>query len=338
MREGGARTWRALPSVCAALAAVLLLPVPAEAATPVPARVPVRPPPMRTVDHPPVDGVTAFDNGPRGVAKVALTFDADMTPGMLAQLQAGQVRSWYNREVRDILDAEGVRATIFLTGLWAQAYPEVSRSMAEDPLLEIGSHTYDHAAFRLPCYGLAGTSDRAGEIQRSADQIQAVTGVRPNLLRFPGDCYDRSDAALAGQLGETVISGDVRAGDGFNNSASAVAATVLRNLQPGSIVIMHIHGAPNAPMTAPALRMIVPAVRARGLDFATVSEILGRPGVRPPRPARSAEEVLRPLRQQRLGDSARPAARGNRVLAPFRNARLKGPHWPFWRLVEHLLP
>jgi peptidoglycan/xylan/chitin deacetylase (PgdA/CDA1 family) len=318
-----------LAPACAALAAVLLLPAPAQAATPVAL--------MRTVDHPAVDGIAAFDNGSRQVAKVALTFDADMTPGMLAQLQSGQARSWYNREVRDILDAEGVRATIFLTGLWTQAYPEVARSLAEDPLFEIGNHTYDHAAFRLPCYGLAGASDRAVEIQRSADQIQAVTGVRPRLLRFPGDCYDRSDTALASQLGDTVISGDVRAGDGFNNSAAAVAATVLRNLQPGSIVVMHIHGGPNAPMTAPALRMILPAARARGLGFATVSEILGRPGSRPPPPVKSAEEVLRPLRQQMLGDSVQPSGQGNRVLAALRQARLRAPRRPLGRLPDHLL-
>ena len=121
-------------------------------------------------------------------------------------------------------------------------------------------------------------------MERAQEQIQAVTGVRPKLLRFPGDCYDRSDVALAQQKGLTVISGDVRSGDAFNTSAAAVAATVLRNLQPGSIVLMHIHGGPNAPMTAPALRMIIQGARARGLDFGTVSEVLGRTVARPPRP------------------------------------------------------
>jgi peptidoglycan/xylan/chitin deacetylase (PgdA/CDA1 family) len=321
---------------CAALIAVLLLPVSAHAV--VPARQPPPPRPLPTVDHPAVDGVNSFDNGPRSVPRVALTFDADMTPGMLSQLRAGQVKSWYNREVRDILDAEGVHATVFMTGLWAQAYPEVARSMAEDPLLEIASHTYDHAAFRTPCYGLPGTADRAGEIQRAQDQIQAVTGVRPNLIRFPGDCYDRSDVALAQQMGLAVISGDVRSGDPFNNSAPAVAAIVLRNLQPGSIVIMHIHGAPNAPMTAPALRMIIQGARARGLEFGTVSEVLGRPGARPARPAPSAEEVLHPLRERKLEAPAKPPARPDRLLTPYRQLRLEGPRRFLWGFPRHLLP
>jgi peptidoglycan/xylan/chitin deacetylase (PgdA/CDA1 family) len=325
-----------LAPVCAALAAALLLPVSAQAV--VPARQLPPPRPLATVDHPPVDGVNSFDNGPRSDPRVALTFDADMTPGMLAQLRAGQVKSWYNREVRDILDAEGVRATVFLTGLWAQAYPEVARSLAEDPRLEIGNHTYDHAAFRTPCYGLAGTGDRAGEIERAQDQIQAVTGVRPNLLRFPGDCYDRSDVALAQQMGLAVISGDVRSGDAFNSSAPGVAATVLRNLQPGSIVIMHFHGGANAPMTAPALRMIIQGARSRGLDFGTVSEVLGRTGVRPARPAPSAEEVLGPLRERKLEPPAAPPSRPDRSLVPYRQLRLEGPREFFWGLPRHLLP
>jgi peptidoglycan/xylan/chitin deacetylase (PgdA/CDA1 family) len=262
------------------IAAAAVFPGPALAVTtkkvplpPVQGRLPV--PPV-TVDHPPVDQVTSFDNGPRGYGKVALTFDADMTPGMLQQLRSGQVRSWYNQEVRDVVEAEHVPATIFLTGLWAQTYPDVARSLARDPLFEIGSHTHDHAAFRTPCYGLAGTADRAGEILTAEREIQDVTGVAPALLRFPGDCYDASDVALARSLGMTVISGDVRGGDGFNNSAAVIAATVLRNVQPGSIVLLHLHGGPNAPMTAPALRIIIEGIRQRGLGFGTVSDVLQR--------------------------------------------------------------
>ena len=310
-----ARTW--LPA-CMALVAALLLPVSAQAVTP--AR---QPAPLATVDHPPVDGVNSFDNGSRDVPRVALTFDADMTQGMLAQLRSGQVRSWYNREVRDILDAEGVRATMFLTGLWVQAYPDVARSLAHDPLFEIGSHTYDHAAFRTPCYSLPAAADRTGEIVRAQEQIEAAAGVRPTLLRFPGDCYDRSDVALARQLGLSVISGDVRSGDAFNTSAASVTAVVLRNLKPGSIVLMHLHGGPNAPMTAPALRGIIQGARARGLGFGTVSQVLGwpdQPLAAPP----TARQLLEPLRALKL----EWPGRADQVLAPYRLRRLRGPRSP----------
>ena len=70
------------------------------------------------------------------------------------------------------------------------------------------------------------------------------------------------------------LSRDVRAGDGFNNSAAAVAATVLRNLQPGSIVVMHLTGGNTAPLTAEALPRVVDGLRSRGLRLVKLSELL----------------------------------------------------------------
>ena len=309
-RGGGSSGKRACLCLLTALVTVLLSALPGPALAVTPKKVPLRPIQGRlpaapvTVDHPPVDQVGSFDNGPRSYGKVALTFDADMTPGMLEQLRNGQVRSWYNQEVRDILDAEKVPATIFLTGLWAQTYPDVARSLAADPLFEIGSHTYDHAAFRTPCYGLPGTADRTGEILTAGREIEATTGVTPALLRFPGDCYDASDVALARSLGMTVISGDVRGGDGFNNSPAVIAATVLRGVEPGSIVILHLHGGPNAPMTAPALRTIIVGIRQRGLGFGTVSDVLQRgTSARPVAPLTPAK-VLGPVRETVLAPPA----------------------------------
>ena len=234
-----------------------------------------RPVVLPTVDHPSASLVGSYDNGSRAQNLVGLTFDADMTPGMLRQLQAGAVASWYNRDVRETLAREHVAATVFLTGLWAETYPQEAAEMARDPLIEIGSHTYDHAAFRVPCFGLAAAGDRAWELDAAQQAIRRITGVTPRLLRFPGDCYDASDVQLAGSAGLSVVSGDIRGGDGFYLSAASISSLVLARLQPGSIVILHLHGGPNAPMTAPALRTIIAGARARGLEFGTVSQVLG---------------------------------------------------------------
>lgn len=279
---------RPLRGLAAIIAALALLPQPALAAgRPAPRPIPLpRPTPLRTVDHPPAYLVGSYDNGDRNGMKVALTFDADMTPGMLAQLQRGQVASWYNAEVVEILHQESVPATLFLTGLWAETYPDVAKQLAGDPLFEIGSHTYDHAAFRVPCYALGGAFDRAAEITRAQEAIESITGWTPKLLRFPGDCYNGDDVELAGQSGLKVISGDVRSGDGFNPSSAAIVAAVLSQVRGGSIVLMHLHGGPNAPYTAPALRVIVPMLKARGYQLVTVSDLLGLnpPPAPPPDP------------------------------------------------------
>jgi peptidoglycan/xylan/chitin deacetylase (PgdA/CDA1 family) len=53
-----------------------------------------------------------------------------------------------------------------------------------------------------------------------------------------------------------------------------VVRAVLGGVRPGSIVVMHIIGAPNTPATYSALRAIIPALEARGYRFVTLSELL----------------------------------------------------------------
>jgi peptidoglycan/xylan/chitin deacetylase (PgdA/CDA1 family) len=268
--------------------------VEATAFTPPPRRPP--PPIPRTVDHPLADSVLAFDNGSRDAPLIALTFDADMSPDMLYRLRTGQVASWYNRDVVDVLHSENVPATMFLTGLWAETYTTEARQLATDPLFEVGSHTFDHAAFRSPCWGLPSARDRASELVLAQEAIASATGLTPNLLRFPGDCWTYADVALAQSVGLTTVAGDVRAGDAFNYSVAAIVRTVLSAIRPGSIVVMHLQGGPNAPLTAIALRELIPAIRARGLGFARVSDLLGLPhaGVPAPNPPVGLTRARRP--------------------------------------------
>jgi peptidoglycan/xylan/chitin deacetylase (PgdA/CDA1 family) len=97
---------------------------------------------------------TVVRHGRRASGMVALTFDANMTDAMLAELARHQVASFDDRRVVDELVAERVPATFFLAGKWVERYPEETRRIATDPLFEVGSHSHAHRAFHLPCYGL----------------------------------------------------------------------------------------------------------------------------------------------------------------------------------------
>src|SRR5205823_580346 len=61
-----------------------------------------------------------IEHGSRDKKQVALTFDADMTVGMKALLDRGIVKSWYNAPIKETLDREQVKATVFLGGLWSK--------------------------------------------------------------------------------------------------------------------------------------------------------------------------------------------------------------------------
>jgi peptidoglycan/xylan/chitin deacetylase (PgdA/CDA1 family) len=67
---------------------------------------------------------------------------------------------------------------------------------------------------------------------------------------------------------------DVVSGDPFQQDPAVIVHNVLDNVQPGSIVVMHLNGGPNAPATATALHDIIPGLQARGLQPVTLQELL----------------------------------------------------------------
>ena len=60
----------------------------------------------------------------------------------------------------------------------------------------------------------------------------------------------------------------------FQPNPATVVHAVESGVRPGSIVVMHIMGAPNAPATSQALRQIVPSLESRGFRFATLRRVL----------------------------------------------------------------
>lgn len=205
---------------------------------------------------------------------VALTFDLDMTPEMAAQVNAGA--SWFNADALGYLLAEHVHATMFMTGMWAEMYPAVARQIAGNPGFEIGNHSFSHPAFHLPCYQLGSVSRSAQvqQVQMAQRAIVWVTGVSPRYFRFPGGCYDAQALGIVQAAGLMPIQWDVNSIDAFNPYPAQIAATVVDEVKPGSIVLMHLQGGVNAPATADALRAIVPVLERRGYRFVTVSELL----------------------------------------------------------------
>ena len=206
---------------------------------------------------------------------VALTFDFDMTPGMLYRLQTHDVASWYDPAVLEILERERIPHTLFLTGLATVAYPDLTRSFGRDPLVEIASHSHRHLAFTPDCFNLPyiGEGRARDDIETAQEAIRDATGVTPRYFRFPGGCYSAGDLALVERLGLRVVHWDVAAGDAFNPDMGSIIRHVEARARRGSIIAFHV-GGPNAPATAEALRTIIPYLRASGYTFATVTGLL----------------------------------------------------------------
>src|SRR5256714_655876 len=221
---------------------------------------------------------TLITHGPRNGHDVALTFDADMTQAMLAAVRRGHRSIGYDPEIVRELRASHTPATIFMTGLWPTAHPGPARDLTSDPLFEIDNHTYDHSAFAPPCYGLPtvpSAADKNKEIQSAAQVIAGLIGSEPRYFRVPGACHSPSDLHLVASLGEQPVQWDVISGDAYLREPAAVARQTLAGVRPGSVVVMHLVGAPNAPATAAALRTVLPALRQRGLRPVKLARLLG---------------------------------------------------------------
>lgn len=208
-----------------------------------------------------------------------------MTHEMLAQLHSGAQRTWYDAAIVHELRTTHTHATVFLTGLWTREYPAVVRSLARDPLFELENHSVDHAAWHAPCYGLPTidtTAAKHEEVAGAAATIRRVAGVTPRYFRFPGGCHDAADLRIVARAGERAVAWDVVSGDPFQPDPGVVERNVIDGVRPGSIVVMHLIGAPNAPATDRALPAIISTLRARGYRFVTLDQLLHTP---PPAPA-----------------------------------------------------
>lgn len=225
------------------------------------------------------DKPLSFDHAATDKKIVALTFDADMTPGMLSELRSKRVASWYNEKVIAALRQEHVPATLFMTGLWIEAYSDVTRELSADPLFELGSHSYSHGAFHSPCYKLFPIAEakQADEIAKTDVLLKTYTVSYKKYFRFPGLCYDAASAKKVTDQGYAVIGGDVDGADAFVNSPKWTASDIVANVRPGSIVVLHMHGGRNAPDTAAALPETIKRLRAEGYTFVKVSDLLALP-------------------------------------------------------------
>jgi peptidoglycan/xylan/chitin deacetylase (PgdA/CDA1 family) len=225
-----------------------------------------------------------FEHGPRtdgtkGGTKdgktVALTFDADMTADQGPRAAGGE--RFDNPRLIATLRRLKVPATVFMTGRWAEEYPDEARSIGRDPRFEIANHSYSHYAYTDDCYGLptVAKADMRSDLERAYAAFEKA-GVKNPMpyFRFPGGCYDDTALRELAATGVTAVQWDVVSGDAFATDADAVTRQVLDGVRPGSVVVMHCTRSA-APVTEEVVRAVVPELRRRGYRFVKVSQLIG---------------------------------------------------------------
>ncbi|MEA4946960.1 MAG: polysaccharide deacetylase family protein [Oscillospiraceae bacterium] len=164
----------------------------------------------------------------------------------------------------DILNKYGVKATFFVVGAWVDKYPESVKAIA-DAGDEVMNHSDDHAHFSK-----LSTEDITANINAANDKIEAVTGVRPALFRCPYGEYDDHVITAVKSMGMTAIQWSVDSLDWQGISAQKITERVLKNVQPGSIVLFH-NAAEHTPEALPG---ILEALQKAGYNIVPISQLI----------------------------------------------------------------
>ncbi|KQR01079.1 polysaccharide deacetylase family protein [Deinococcus sp. Leaf326] len=189
--------------------------------------------------------------GPTNRRVAALTFDDAPHP-------------LYEPLLLDLLRRAGVRATLFVIGRNAVAYPYFVRDMVAQGH-EVGNHTYHHV--RLP--GLSPAQVQA-ELAQANTAISAVTGQPVRYFRPPGGDYSPLTLQVARQEGLITTFWTDDPGDFDNPGDAVVESRLVSHLRPGGIVLQH----DNAPEAIDVLRGFLRVARERGVALTTVGEMV----------------------------------------------------------------
>ncbi len=212
-----------------------------------------------------VSSATHVSRGCREGHRVALTFD----DGPNAP---------YTDLILDILESRRAHATFFDEGQAAEVHPQiVRRELALG--MAVGSHSYAHAK-ELQTLSRA---DFAKDLRQAEGVLAPLLGYKPALYRAP---YGHTSPHMLDELhaeGYLSIGWDVDSTDWRGATVDAVVSSVLDNVHPGAIVLMHDGGLgggnPDRSITIAALPRIIDGLRERGYAFVTVPEITGAPTV-----------------------------------------------------------
>ena len=222
---------------------------------------------------------TCFDRIPTKKKLVALTFDAGGGDGGV-------------RKILRTLRAEGVPGTFFLTGRWAEEFPDQVAAIAAAGHV-LGNHTRTHRKVST-----LTTSTLRSELRSTNKAVRQIAdrGTKP-FFRFPYGAHTPRDVNRINDLGYACIQWSVDTagwmGTSGGRSVASVRTRVMDELAPGEIVLMHVgqHPTDGSTLDADALASVIEAVRAKGYGFTTLRALLPTPRPIPkptPTPAVSA--------------------------------------------------
>lgn len=169
--------------------------------------------------------------------------------------------------VLEALDRHGVKATFFMMGRNVERHPDIARLVRERGH-EIGNHSYSH--LKMVFMSRARMREeiaRTDELLRGIGATGDVAFRPPHLSKFIGL------PLVLREMGKLSVLADVDAEEWRRRPAAAMTESILRQVRPGSIVLLHdTAGA----ATLETLEAVLAALEQRGYRFETIADLAKR--------------------------------------------------------------
>jgi len=204
-------------------------------------------------------GIGVYRKGHTG-KKIALTFDDGPDPV-------------YTPRLLDLLKEKGIQATFFVLGEKAEKYPGLIERMHKEGH-QIGIHNYRHLSNWL----LTPRSVWKRQVEKSAQIVQDITGIRPEYYRPPWGILNLFDLWLLKRY--RIVLWSLMLGDWRSRiGPERLAYRLIRRVRDGDIILLHDSGETfGADLDAPeqtirALEIALDEWKARGLECIRISEM-----------------------------------------------------------------
>lgn len=187
---------------------------------------------------------TAAEDKPR----IAITFDD------------GPNKTW-TPKLLDGLEKRGVKASFFVIGEKAKAYPELIKRMFEDGNV-VGNHTFSHVQLTK-----LSDAEACAEITKTNEVLKSITGVYPQYIRPPFGSWNEN---LECGITMFPVMWTIDTLDWTTDNTDRIVNKAVSQAKDNSIILLH----DNYESSVNAALRIIDELQEKGFEFVTVEELL----------------------------------------------------------------
>ncbi|MFE0414992.1 polysaccharide deacetylase family protein [Streptomyces tendae] len=210
----------------------------------------------------PAPSASATPGGDAEPVDISIAHASEAGPsGVNITIDDGPDPAW-TPQVLDLLDEYGVKATFCMTGLQAQAHPDLVKDV-----VAAGHRLCDHSVSHDTGMDKKSEAYQSKEILDAERMIiKASGGVRPMYYRAPGGAFTPYSRKLAASHGMRPLGWNVDTKDFERPGTDAIVDTVQRELANGPTILFHDAGGDRT-QTVEALRQVLPWLKEQGRTF-----------------------------------------------------------------------